>query len=35
MLSDAGFIDNRIHGWTGYNTSACTEGALISAIRPR
>jgi quercetin dioxygenase-like cupin family protein len=31
MLGRAGFTDARIHGWTGYCTSSCTEGALISA----
>ena len=25
------FADARIHGWTGYRTSSCTQGALISA----
>jgi hypothetical protein len=26
-----GFVDGRIHGWTGYQTSSCTEGALVTA----
>jgi hypothetical protein len=34
MLAEAGFIDGRLHGWTGYRTSACTEGALITARKP-
>ena len=28
MLAEAGFVEGRIHGWTGYHTSSCTEGAL-------
>jgi hypothetical protein len=31
MLLEAGFVDATIHGWTGYRTSSCTEGALITA----
>lgn len=34
MLTDAGFVNMRFHGWTGYRTSACTEGALVSASKP-
>jgi hypothetical protein len=34
MLAEAGFVEGRIHGWTGYHTSSCTEGALITAMRP-
>jgi hypothetical protein len=34
MLAEAGFVDARIHGWTGYHTSSFTEGALISARKP-
>jgi hypothetical protein len=34
MLTDAGFVEARIHGWTGYHTSPCTEGALITARKP-
>ena len=26
MLAEAGFVEGRIHGWTGYHTSSCTEG---------
>jgi SAM-dependent methyltransferase len=26
MLTEAGFAEGRIHGWTGYHTSSCTEG---------
>jgi hypothetical protein len=35
MLAEAGFIDGRFHGWTGYRTSSRTEGALITATKPR
>jgi hypothetical protein len=31
MLAEAGFVDAKMNGWTGYRTSSCTEGALISA----
>ena len=34
MLTEAGFVKARIHGWTGYYTSPCTEGALITATKP-
>jgi hypothetical protein len=34
MLAEAGFAEGRIHGWTGYRTSSCTEGTLISALKP-
>jgi hypothetical protein len=34
MLADAGFIGATIHGWTGYRTSSCTEGALVTAQKP-
>jgi hypothetical protein len=34
MLAEAGFLDGRIHGWTGYLTSTCTEGPLITARKP-
>jgi hypothetical protein len=33
-LTEAGFIESRIHGWTGYRTSSRTEGALITARKP-
>jgi len=31
MLTDAGFVEARFHGWTGYKTSPSTEGGLVSA----
>jgi hypothetical protein len=31
MLTDAGFTGATMHGWTGYRTSSCTQGALVSA----
>jgi hypothetical protein len=31
MLAEAGFVESHIHGWTGYHTSSCTEGAFITA----
>jgi hypothetical protein len=34
MLTEAGFVDARIHSWTGYRTSSCTQGALITAKKP-
>jgi hypothetical protein len=34
MLTDAGFVDARFHGRTGYKTSPSTEGGLVSARRP-
>jgi hypothetical protein len=34
MLTEAGFVENRFHGWTGYHTSSCTEGALVTARKP-
>jgi hypothetical protein len=34
MLSDAGFVNAKFHGWTGYHTSSCTEGALVTAEKP-
>jgi hypothetical protein len=34
MLAEAGFVEGRIHGWTDYRTSSCTEGALITARKP-
>jgi hypothetical protein len=34
MLTDAGFVDARFHGWTGYKTSPSTEGGLVSARKP-
>jgi hypothetical protein len=34
MLAEAGFVDARMHGWTGYRTSSCTQGALVTAKKP-
>jgi hypothetical protein len=34
MLIDAGFVDAGFRGWTGYRTSARTEGALVTARKP-
>jgi len=34
MLTEAGFGEGRIHGWTGYHTSPCTEAALVTARKP-
>ncbi len=34
LLAEAGFVESRIHGWTGYHTSSCTEGASITATKP-
>ncbi len=34
VLAEAGFVEGRIHGWTGYHTSSCTEGALITGLKP-
>jgi hypothetical protein len=34
LLAEAGFAEGRIHGWTGYHTSSCTEGALIMGRKP-
>ena len=34
MLTEAGFVEARIHGWIGYHTSSRTEGALITARKP-
>jgi hypothetical protein len=34
MLADAGFVDAKFHGWTGYHTSLCTEGASVTAKKP-
>ena len=30
-LSEAGFVNAKVHDWTGYRTSSCTQGALVSA----
>jgi hypothetical protein len=34
MLMAVGFVDVRFHGFTGYRTSAVTQGALYSASKP-
>ena len=34
MLTRAGFTGAAIHGWTGYHTSAQTEGVLVTALKP-
>ena len=34
MLTDVGFDEVMFHGWTGYFTSPCTEGAMVSARKP-
>jgi hypothetical protein len=34
MLTDAGYVEGHFHGWTGYRTSSCTEGALVTARKP-
>jgi hypothetical protein len=31
LLAEAGFAECRIHGWTSYHTSSCTEEALVTA----
>jgi hypothetical protein len=35
MLTGAGFVEATIHGWTGYHTSSQTEGALVTAQKPK
>src|SRR5689334_16588931 len=34
MLTAVGFIDAKFHGWTGYVTSSCTQGGLVTARKP-
>lgn len=34
MLTEAGFTDATFHGWTGYVTSSCTQGGLVTARKP-
>lgn len=34
MLAEAGFVEARLLGWTGYRTSAYTQGALVTASKP-
>jgi hypothetical protein len=33
LLAEAGFVEGRIHGWTSYHTSSCTEAALVARRR--
>jgi hypothetical protein len=35
MLAGAGFVDVRFHGWTGFRTSSLTQGAHLTARKPR
>lgn len=34
MLAEAGFVDARFLGWTGYRTSPYTQGAHLTARKP-
>jgi hypothetical protein len=34
MLADAGFVDGRFDGWTGFRTSSLTQGAHLTARKP-
>jgi protein-S-isoprenylcysteine O-methyltransferase Ste14 len=34
MLTQTGFAEATFHGWTGYVTSSCTQGGLITARKP-
>jgi hypothetical protein len=34
MLADAGFVDRKLHDRTGYQTSAFTYGAHMTARKP-
>ena len=34
MLTEAGFTEPTFHGSTGYFTSSCTQGGLITARKP-
>jgi hypothetical protein len=34
MLAVAGFVAGQFQGWTGYRTSPCTQGGLVSARKP-
>jgi len=34
MLAEAGFTGATFHDWTGYRTSSCTEGGLVTARKP-
>ena len=34
MLAEAGFTEATFHGWTGYRTSSCTQGGLVTARKP-
>ena len=31
LLAEAGFVEGRLHGGTGYHMSSCTEGTPVSA----
>src|SRR4051794_23906051 len=34
MLTETGFIDAKFHGWSGYVTSSCPPGGLVTARKP-
>jgi hypothetical protein len=34
LLAEAGFVDARFHGWTGFRTSSLTRGAHVTAQKP-
>jgi protein-S-isoprenylcysteine O-methyltransferase Ste14 len=34
MLGNIGFTEATFHGWTGYITSSCTQGGLVTARKP-
>ena len=34
-LADTGFTEAVFHRWTGYRTSTCTKGGLVTARKPR
>jgi hypothetical protein len=34
MLAEAGFVEGKIHGRTGYRTSSCTYGTHLTARKP-
>ena len=34
MLTEAGFAESTFLGWTGYLTSPCTQGGLITSRKP-
>jgi hypothetical protein len=35
MLAEARFTEAKFHRWTGYRTSSCTEGALVTAQKTK